>query len=224
MPPVVTSMVAATYVTSIDRSRAFYELLGFREHSAGRGATSAWSVLRHGDHLLLLASTRPPLAMPRLPLLFYFYFDEVDAAAGVLQAAGLEVTRMGHPPHALGGEAKVLDPDGNTVLLGQRERSARQPPVADDEATPRFSLLREAAALVAARGGTTAACGVSDVGGAACQHKSEVRLADSGGTVVWACLGHADEILVTVPGAFLAGEPDHGIAAFLSARRDQRGR
>jgi hypothetical protein len=40
-------------------------------------------------------------------------------------AARVEVAHMGHPlPQALGGEVKVLDPDGNTVLLGQRERSA----------------------------------------------------------------------------------------------------
>jgi hypothetical protein len=32
-------MVAMTYVRDIDTSRAFDELLGFREHSAGRAAT-----------------------------------------------------------------------------------------------------------------------------------------------------------------------------------------
>jgi catechol 2,3-dioxygenase-like lactoylglutathione lyase family enzyme len=32
----VQSMVAVTYVRDIDTSRAFYELLGFREQSAGR--------------------------------------------------------------------------------------------------------------------------------------------------------------------------------------------
>jgi len=54
-------------------------------------------------------------------------------------AARVEVAHMGHPlPQALGGEVKVLDPDGNTVLLGQRERSASQPPAADDEASPGF--------------------------------------------------------------------------------------
>jgi len=34
----------------------------------------------------------------------------------------------------------------------------------------------------------------------------------------WACLAHADEILVTVPGAFIASQDDQGIAAFLSRR------
>jgi hypothetical protein len=95
----------------------------------------------------------------------------------------------------------VLDPDGNTVLLGQEERSASQPLAADDENSPWSSLLQEAAVLVQARGGTTADCQVRDT--------------------VWACLRDADEILVTVPGAFLASQEDQGpgIAEFLRSRR-----
>jgi hypothetical protein len=123
---------------------------------------------------------------------------------------------MGHPPHALGGEMKLTDPDGNTVLLGQRERSASQPQAADDETSPHFSLLQEAAALVEARGGTTAICQVTDVHAPPCGQKAEVKLADPAGDTVWACLAHADEILVTVPGAFIASQEGGGLAAFLS--------
>ena len=75
----VQSMVAVTYVRDIDSSRAFYELLGFREHSAGRAATSAWSYLRQDGLSVLLASTRPPLEIPPLPLSFYFFCDDLDA-------------------------------------------------------------------------------------------------------------------------------------------------
>lgn len=120
MTPGVQSMVAATYVRDIDASRAFYELLGFREQSAGSAATSAWSSLHHDELSVLLASTTPPLDIPQLPLPFYFFYADVDAVIRVLSAAGVQVTRTGHPPHALGGEVKVLDPDGITVLLGQR--------------------------------------------------------------------------------------------------------
>ena len=64
-------MVAVTYVRDIGASRAFYELLGFREHSSGRADSSAWLALHRDGHSVLLASTRPPLDIPRLPLLFY---------------------------------------------------------------------------------------------------------------------------------------------------------
>lgn len=218
MPPVVQSMYTATYVRDIDAARAFYELLGFQQRLDGRADSSAWSVMEHGELSVLLAYTRPRLAIPPLPLLFYFYFDDLEVVTKRLDAAGLPMTRTGYPPHALGGEVKVLDPDGNTVLLGQRERSASQAP-SDDDASERFSLLREAAAVVSEQGGTAAACQVHTFDHLPCPHHAEVKLADSGGDVAWVCLTHADEILMTVPAAFIASQGEQGIAEFLARRQ-----
>jgi catechol 2,3-dioxygenase-like lactoylglutathione lyase family enzyme len=218
MTPGARSMVAATYVRDLDASRAFYELLGFREHSAGRGATSAWLALQHNELSVLLTSTRPPLNVPQLPLLFYFFYEDVEAVVGVLGAAGVPVTRTGHPPHALGGEVKVTDPDGNTVLLGQPERSVAQVPDADDDASTRFSLLREAAALVAAGGGTASGCQIRGREGGTCPNRADLKLADSMGDAAWVCLTHADEILLTVPAAFIASQEGRGISAYLSCQ------
>ncbi|HEX5188850.1 MAG TPA: VOC family protein [Streptosporangiaceae bacterium] len=219
MAPALQEMVAATYVRDIEVSRRFYGLLGFGEQSSGKGETSAWSALHHGQYMVLLASTTPPLETPRLPLLFYFYFDDVDAAIEQVRAGGVEVVHMGYPPHAEGGEAKLVDPDGNTVLLGQRQRLASQPPVTDD-ASPHFSLLKEAAAVVASRGGSMPVCHVSDIDGNPCGLQASVKLADAAGDSLWACLDHADEILVTVRGAFIASQSEDGIAGYLSRRRD----
>jgi catechol 2,3-dioxygenase-like lactoylglutathione lyase family enzyme len=119
-------MVAATFVRDIRISRAFYELLGFSEQSAGHAATSAWSSLQHGDHLILLVSNQPPLELPKLPLLFYFYFDDLDAVVSLLEARGVTYTHLGYPPHTPHGEIRLNDPDGNTVLIGQQEPSSLQ--------------------------------------------------------------------------------------------------
>jgi catechol 2,3-dioxygenase-like lactoylglutathione lyase family enzyme len=208
-------MVAAAYVKDIDASRAFYGLLGFREHSSGKAEVSAWSVMQHEGVSVLLAATGPALDIPALPLLFYFFCDDIEAVVGVLEGAGVPVVRTGHPPHALGGEVKVLDPDGNTVLLGQRDRSASRAP-AEDEGLIRFSILREAAALVSARGGAPQACQVTGRDGGRCPEQPVVKLADSLGDSVWACLPHAGDILVTVPAAFIASHDGRGIAAFLA--------
>ena len=114
---------------------------------------------------------------------------------------------------------KLLDPDGNTVLLGQRERSASSAASADDEESVQFSLLQEAATAVSARGGTPYACQVADLDDTRCPNPAEVKLADSLGDRAWVCLMHADEILVTVPAAFIAShDDDQGIAAFLAHR------
>jgi hypothetical protein len=69
-----------------------------------------------------------------------------------------------------------------------------------------------------AHGGTTATCQVNGIQGMPCENKAEVKPADSGGDVVWACLAHAEEMLVTVPGAFIASWDGRGIAGFLSRR------
>jgi anti-anti-sigma factor len=214
MKPVLRRMDAATYVKDIEASRAFYELLGFYEVRFGRGPVSAWAALRNGRDTVLLTSTRPPLPIPQLPLLFYFFFEDLDTLLSTLDDAGLKPVRLGHPPRAPGGEAKVTDPDGNTILLAQEERSPGQPPVPEENAQDWFSILKEAAALVQARGGTTARCEISHAG-KACSLQAEVKLADSAGHSAWACLAHADEILVTVPEAFIASQ-DEGLAPFLS--------
>lgn len=207
-------MVAATYVRDIAASRSFYELLGFREHAAGQAEVSAWSSLHQGSCQVLLATTSPPLDIPALPLLFYFYFDDVTAVVRALEDGGVPTAHMGHPPHARGGEIRITDPDGNTVLLGQLHASASQP--AGQEPTSRFSLLREAAAVVQAAGGTSARCQVLDVQQQPCQAAAEVKLADPGGGSLWACLRHAEEILLTVPTAFIANQNAPGLSGYRS--------
>ena len=216
MTPQVQSMIAVTYVKDIDASRAFYGLLGFREGESGKEGTSAWSIMRCGDVAVLLAMTELASAPSPLPMLCYLYYEDIGAVTGALDQAGVPVTRTGHPPHALGGEVRVLDPDGNTVLLGQRERSPSQPP-ADDEGDIRFSVLREAAVLVASRGGAPRSCEFTARERGRCPDQAEVKLADSLGDSAWFCLPHAEQVLVAVPTAFIASPDDRGIAAFLAA-------
>src|SRR5579859_6868563 len=152
MKPVLRRMDAATYVKDIEASRAFYELLGFAELRSDRGPASAWSAMRNGRDTVLLTATWPPLPVPRFPLLFYFFFEDLDALLNGLGDAGLKPVRLGHPPHAPGGEAKVTDPDGNTILLGQEARSPGQPPGQEEDEQDWFSILKEAAALAQAPG------------------------------------------------------------------------
>ena len=101
------------------------------------------------------------------------------------------------------------------MLLGQRERPASQAP-ADDEGHIRFSILHEAAALVASRGGAPQACQVTGPDSRRCPNQAEIKLADSLGDSAWVCLVHAEQILVTVPAAFIASHDAQGIAAFLA--------
>lgn len=215
--PNLTSFVASTYVRDLDRSRAFYQALGFVEQRAGRNGLSAWCYLRHGDYYVLVATSRPPIEIPPLPLLFYFFVDNLAVATEAMEAIGFPVEHLGYPPHALGGETKTLDPDGNTVLLGQAERLPDQP---DDPApvSREFSLLREAASLAQHRAGAGRTCEVLTTQGS-CAEPAEVKLADSWGDTMWACLRHAEDALISAPAAFIADQSSDGLAAFLSAQR-----
>ena len=142
----VQSMVGVTYVRDIKVSRAFYRLLGFHEQASAQDEVSAWSVMRHDQVAVLLAMTGLAPQVPPLPMLFYFFYDNLGEVTGKLERAAVPLTHTGHPPHALGGEVSVVDPDGNTVLLGQRKRRPSQGP-ADDDGHLRFNILQEAAAL-----------------------------------------------------------------------------
>lgn len=61
------------------------------------------------------------------------------------------------------------------------------------------------------------ACQVTDTNSRRGPNQTDVKLADSLGDRAWVCLTHAEEILVTVPTAFIASREDRGIAAFLAA-------
>ena len=62
-------------------------------------------------------------------------------------------------------------------------------------------------------------CQIGDIRGEPCGKR-----ADAAGDTAWACLAHADEILVTVPGSFIASRDERGIAWFLSRRAAGRRR
>ncbi len=116
--------------------------------------------------MLLLVSTRPPLPVPALPLLFDFFFADLEIVIRRLAAAGVRYEHRGHPEHALGGEVRVSDPDGNTVLLSQRAAAAPGGTPDATAAVP-FSLLREAAAAVAAQDLETVRCEAAGPGSGA---------------------------------------------------------
>ena len=68
---------------------------------------------------------------------------------------------------------------------------------------------------MAARGGLPQACEVASTDGQSCPDPAEIKLADSRGDHAWVCLTHADQILVTVPAAFIASHDDQGLTAYL---------
>ncbi|MET7966508.1 VOC family protein [Micromonospora sp. NPDC005305] len=214
----VQAQVPVLYVADADAAQGFYELFGYTEQRTGGDGDSRWCHLQCGDLTLLLAAVKPRLVTVELPLLVYLYVDDLAATTDRLTAAGHTVEGVGHPAHAPGGECRTTDPDGNTVLYGQRRAVPAQ---ARGGAEARFSLIREAAEAVARRDGAPARCQIGGPRGEPCPEPAEVKLADSWGDTVWGCLAHADEALLNARGAFRANEDVMGLAGFLAARRPQ---
>ncbi|SHN47539.1 hypothetical protein [Cryptosporangium aurantiacum] len=69
-------------------------------------------------------------------------------------------------------------------------------------------------------------CEIGMPDGSECPSAADVKLADGSGVAAWSCAVHADEVLITARGVFIAGDEPDGLAAFLAARgrRTQRTR
>ncbi|WP_446215561.1 VOC family protein [Micromonospora sp. IBHARD004] len=216
----VQAQVPVLYVADADAARRFYEVFGYSEQRSGGEGESHWSYLQCGELTLLLAAVKPRLVTVELPLLIYFYVDDLTATLQRLTAAGYAVERVGYPEHAPGGECRTADPDGNVVVFGQRRAVPGQARV-EQPGEARFSLIRQAAEAVHRRGGAPARCQIGGPRGEPCPEPAEVKLADSWGDTVWGCMTHADEALLNARGAFLATEDGTGLGPFLQARQPQ---
>jgi len=213
----VNASVPVVYVTDIGTSARFYELLGLACQIRGEDGEWRWAYLKCGDVGLLLASGVSVLSADPGPVLLYLRTDDISQIENALKDGGMHVEHLGYPDHAPGGELKVVDPDGHCLMIGQITGvppEGRQP-----QPDERGSILARAAAATRARGGAPHRCQIPVSGGAPCPEPADVKLADSWGDSAWACLTHAEEVLISVPGAFIAAEDSEGLARFLRRRR-----
>ena len=156
--------------------------------------------------------------VPPLPMLFYFFYEdlsEVDQRAGAGRRAGhphrasaARARRRGERgrpgrQHRAAGPAGTRSPPScpPTTKAASGSTSCRKPP----RSRPLGAVFRRPARQpprTARR----------------CPDPAEIKLADSLGAHAWVCLAHADQILVTVPAAFIASHDDRGLAAYLGRR------
>jgi catechol 2,3-dioxygenase-like lactoylglutathione lyase family enzyme len=118
-----TSLVAFAHVADVPRSLAFYADLGFRvaNQVVPPGAASpTWAWLQSEDAHLMVALASAPVDAGQQAVLFYLYFDDIEATRQ-------ELLRLGHSPGAIkkpfympGGECRLEDPDGYVLMLAQK--------------------------------------------------------------------------------------------------------
>jgi len=214
----VEAAVPVLYVRDVASAQAFYALFGYEHIQTGGDGDARWSYLKGGQHTVLLACVQPALIPVELPLLIYLYVTGLGDVREQLDAAGHDYELTGYPDHAPGGELRTHDPDGNVVLVGQRTTVAADARTAPSAPEARFSLIKQAAEAISRRGGAPATCQVPTADSSPCPRPAEIKLADTWGATIWACLPHADEALINAPAAFIASEDAQGLGPWLSHR------
>jgi catechol 2,3-dioxygenase-like lactoylglutathione lyase family enzyme len=118
----VQNLIPFVHVTDVQRSIAFYELLGFEvEGTYEYEGRLDWAALVSGDAQLMLAHASAPIERDKQAVLFYLYADDLAALREQLLAAGVSVgpIRDGSPGPAR--EMGLADPDGWCLMVAQIE-------------------------------------------------------------------------------------------------------
>jgi catechol 2,3-dioxygenase-like lactoylglutathione lyase family enzyme len=121
-PDRVSDLVAFVHVADVDRSIAFYELLGFElRHEFTPNGRRIWGFLERGDARLMVAEADEPVDRHAQAILFYAYTRDLDGLRAHLVAHGVEageITTGGPGPDR---QMAVDDPDGYRLMLAEIE-------------------------------------------------------------------------------------------------------
>jgi catechol 2,3-dioxygenase-like lactoylglutathione lyase family enzyme len=125
--PPITGLVPMIHVADVERSAAFYRLLGFEigtrvppvgpMHWAWLYAPKAadW---KRGPNLMLTRGA-PAVETGAKGALLYFYASDLEATRRGLLESGVAAGEISYPDYLPDGEFRVQDPDGFTVMIAQ---------------------------------------------------------------------------------------------------------
>lgn len=112
-------ITAMAHVKDVAASVAWYETLGFamEHHYSPEGELCwAWLSSGHGGAQLMLTKANPPIDADAQGVLFYLYYDDVQAAHAQAEAAGFDPDPMTYPFYCPKGEFRLRDPDGYCLM------------------------------------------------------------------------------------------------------------
>jgi hypothetical protein len=106
------------HVTEIENSIRFYELLGFVTIDTDRSEPLGWARLHCDGGAVMFLRAEAPVDSSTHSAMLYMYTPDLIGLREQLQASGVQVPAITHPPYMLGGEMCLRDPDGNVIFLG----------------------------------------------------------------------------------------------------------
>ena len=127
MPAQTRSLVAFAHVADVERSIRFYADLGFEvgnrvlsdEVQPDGVPTTVWAWLHSEKANLMVGLADEPVDPQTQAVLFYLYFDDIQATRDTLVGLGHAPGAICHPFYMPGGECRLLDPDGYVLMLAQ---------------------------------------------------------------------------------------------------------
>jgi catechol 2,3-dioxygenase-like lactoylglutathione lyase family enzyme len=124
---VITGLVPFLPVRNVERSVAFYQLLGFEVGKrVPREGAMGWAWLytpeapdwRRGANLMLSCADREG-DVDSPGTLYYLYAADLVSLREKLIAADLKPGSITYPDYLPKGEFRIQDPDGHTLMLAQ---------------------------------------------------------------------------------------------------------
>jgi hypothetical protein len=121
----------ATYSTpmlhamDIERSLAFYELLGFVTVDTDCGKPLGWARMHCEGGALMFLRAAHAVDPAVQGVMLYMYSPDLRALHAELQRSGVAVPPISYPGYMPGGEMHLRDPDGYSVLVahwGKKEQ------------------------------------------------------------------------------------------------------
>ena len=123
----ISALVPMIHVADVERSAAFYRLLGFEiGNYVPRTGRKEWAWLysvsaedwKRGPNLMVTRSTHA-IDKDAQEALFYLYAKDLKAVREVLVANGIAAGDICFPEYLPEGEFRVTDPDGYVLMIAQ---------------------------------------------------------------------------------------------------------
>jgi catechol 2,3-dioxygenase-like lactoylglutathione lyase family enzyme len=109
-----------SHVKDVNRSIAFYTRLGFEvkgTHTPDGRSEPVWAWLQTDGARLMVTRADQPVSADDQAVLFYLYYDAIEAVHSELASSGLHVGPLSYPFYSPKGEFRLMDPDGYCLML-----------------------------------------------------------------------------------------------------------
>jgi hypothetical protein len=119
----IQGLIPMAHVADVQRSVAFYNLLGMEVRGSLRNPQGIlqWVHLSSAQADVMFTRATDPVIASQQAVLFYLYSPDLIALREHLLANSVTVSSIAYPDYMPKGEIRTEDPDGYVLLIGQAD-------------------------------------------------------------------------------------------------------